>query len=388
MIKREDFYPILFKSLETYFKEVYNREVNVSFNYSKGSDRLFVFCPPSFIARRIPPKGLLTFLYSEYNVRNNFFKYYLGKIGVLVATRSFGLFAKASIYLDSRNVLPQNSFIAPNNRSIRIFNYDTMMVDCIIKDSFTNKFFLNQLNFRRENNYSFVPPLIDFGDQWFRESIMLGNPLARVTDEKKYKSSMSCAIQLMGIVAKDTKKFVDSGSYTSNLIKDIVKKLRIAGQKKHINSQEALLSIIKQLESILSLSKLIIPTVLSHGDLQTGNIWLDRNGKTWIYDWETNGRRSVWYDSATLLLSLRRKSGIEKMWKNYQSDAVIQALLHNDENSRYSALQIRQIVSIVILEDIQFYLDDLLELPKDFGGPIFDLFAKRLITLKYDNLDE
>ncbi len=382
MIRREDFYPILFKTIETYFMEVFRSEIKLSFDQTKNSDRLYVFSPPSFISRRKAPKGLSTFLYSEYNIRGNFFKFLLGKLGVFVATHSFGYMALRSIYFSPTGVFPECVFIVPNNRSIRVFNYEIMMVDCIIKDSFTNKYFINQLNFRKSHQYSFVPPLIDCGDQWFREPIMLGNALARVTSEHKYNKGIQQAIHAIGIIAKDTIQFEHAGKYVRYLIEDLLPKIDEAAKRKHIKSQAAILYIVKQLENGLKSSIFNVPVVLGHGDLQTGNIWLDKQGKIWIYDWETSGMRSVWYDAATLLLSLRRAGGIENMWKNYYCENVISSLLYNDERKDYSLEEIRQIVSIVLLEDIQFYLDDLLELPNDFGGWIFDLFARRLINLK------
>ena len=113
---------------------------------------------------------------------------------------------------------------------------------------------------------------------------------------------------------------------------------------------------------------------MSHGDFQGGNIWVDQTGKTWLYDWETAGRRSVWYDSAVLLFSLRRAYG----WKTLLDEKLPTQICSCDPVKDRTAEDYETIKHIVLLEDIVFYLEDMLELPQDWGAKIYDDFAQRM----------
>ena len=81
----------------------------------------------------------------------------------------------------------------------------------------------------------------------------------------------------------------------------------------------------------------------SHGDFQAGNIWRDEHGKTWIYDWETVGIRSSWYDQAVMFGGLRRGMDYAAF---LQSDAS--GWLDKNEGEATKIL--------IILEDIIFQL--------------------------------
>lgn len=384
MIKRENFFEIFFPTVERYFKEVYGEDVKLSFAY-KGEKKanLFIYPRLSAAASRNVSKKARSFFYSEWNVRGSFIKRLAAKLYVYIMTHSRGLFAQYRFHLEPEKMLSKDLVIAPNNRSIRIFDYKSGLVGCIIKQGFTKKYFENQLKFRLQHKYSFVPPLTDYGDNWFREPIMYGHPLARVTDEEQYNKSIEQARTDVAIIAKDTLKYRGCDEYVKELLATLYKGLAEARDIKRIKWADNLENVIHRLACNLKDCTFNIPVVLSHGDLQTGNIWVDTIGKTWVYDWETVGYRSIWYDTATLLLSLRREGGIERLWQSLNCREVSEKVLANDSCKNYSDTELRQIVSIVVLEDIAFYLEDMLELPRDFGRDIFDSYVKKLDALKF-----
>ena len=123
-----------------------------------------------------------------------------------------------------------------------------------------------------------------------------------------------------------------------------------------------------------------VPLCMSHGDFQGGNIWVDQAGKVWIYDWETADRRSVWYDSAVLQFSLRRAYGWKTLWSEKRPEAVCAC----DAETMRTEEEFDAIKAIVFLEDVIFYLEDMLELPEDWGAQIYDEFAKRMWSLFED----
>ena len=108
--------------------------------------------------------------------------------------------------------------------------------------------------------------------------------------------------------------------------------------------------------------------------------WVDDQGKTWLYDWETADRRSVWYDSAVLCYSLRRAYG----WQTYLKDPSPTQLLQCDPVKTRTQEELTRIQSVILLEDMVFYLEDMLELPQDWGAQIYDGFADRMLQLFND----
>lgn len=380
MLDREDFYKILIETLEFYYNKTQNKNVKVSYDKFKDSDELFIYPRLSYISRRITPSGAKKFLYSEYNIRNSFIKYLCGKLMVFLGTHTFGLGASKKIYI-SNDIVGKNEFISPQNRSVRIFNYETLTVDCVAKSGFTDFYFNNQLKFREDCNYDFVPKLLEHGERWFRERIMLGHALARVTVEEDYKKAVSDVLLYLRIIANDTMVFITADKYVAMLAEEIKEKLSRAVNNKKIKYVAQLIEETDKIVQKTLTFDFTVPLVTSHGDLQSGNIWVDKEKKTWIYDWETVKQRSVWYDCATLLYSIRRAGGLE----NLINSNDISEIYVCDNRSDYSADETYVIKTIVLLEDILFYLDDMNGLPFEYGNDIFDKFSLRVLNILKGN---
>ena len=95
---------------------------------------------------------------------------------------------------------------------------------------------------------------------------------------------------------------------------------------------------------------------LSHGDLQSGNVWVE-NGtdKIYIIDWESYGKRSAEYDKATLYGGIRR------------SDKLADYVKVKDDTH-----------ATVLLEDLIFRLKELKSLPENFGAEDFKRYVEIL----------
>lgn len=373
MIAREDFFTILENTLNTYFRLV--RNADDAFSYEEGpGEKLIINAKLGFISRFPAPRGLLTFLNGEYNIRGNFAKYLAGHAAATLIW-AFPQLGQTRTCRIAKGLLGKNAFIYPQNRSVRIFDYESGQVDCIVKSGFSDKYFNNQLQFRLAHRYDFMVPLSAHGDIWFREPILDGHPLARTKNGKAYQKGLDDAVRGIRRLAEDTRSEVCASEYAQALLADIEPKLRRAAGEKQIQYSEPLLHTAQAAAEILSRSD-TVELCLGHGDFQSGNIWVDPSGKTYIYDWETVGRRSVWYDSAVLNYSLRRAYG----WKSLLDCAAPEAMRACEQSKRvapdYAAMK-----SAVWLEDILFYLDDLLELPGTSGREIFDAFAGRMVKL-------
>lgn len=380
MVSREDFYNILSASVTKYFQEAHGKDVCFSYTKRDACQRLIINGKLGFISPFPPPSGLRKFLLAEYNVRGSKIKYLIGKAAALLLSAFPQIGNLKNAYI-TEGVLGKHTFISPQNRSIRFFDYEAMVVDCVIKEGFTDKYFANQLAFRKQYQYDFILPLLESAKCWFREPILLGNPLARVTDERKYAKAEQDALRHIRTLAEDTLTYESAQEYVGSILKHIEALVAQAVSRKQIQYASQTLTLARNAAGMVMETSMQIPLCMSHGDFQGGNIWLDKQGKTWLYDWETAGRRSVWYDSAVLCYSLRRAYG----WASLMQDAQPQRICNCDPQKVRDTEEYACIKRIVLLEDIAFYLEDMLELPEDWGAQIFDSNMERLWMLFKEN---
>lgn len=383
MVLREDFYSINEKTLHTYFLNTLGHDIKIETldnprpMFAHGA---MVYPVINTISNRFPSLKVLRYVFSEFNVRNNFLKYLAGKAYTAASFFTLGLLAAKVLRFSSRQ-LPSNVLIWPCNRKIRIFDFKQNYVDSVVKDGFTKKYFENELSFRLNADYSFVPPILNHGDNWYREPILPGKPLARIKNNLLYELSCNDTLKFLKEIVEKTKKFVNCIDYSQSLLDRINLLVPLASEKKKIQTSVNILSIAKRACQHAQKFNGDIPVSVSHGDLQSGNIWVDvKNKKTYIIDWETNCYRSIWYDPATLLLSIRRHHGVINMVENIHTDLVKNSILINDDRKDY---QIESIIGIIILEDILFYLEDNLELPMDWGGDLIDKYIGQLMLLNW-----
>lgn len=369
MLVREDFYKILRDTIIEYVQMVLGKKMRCDYVPFDGCEAWVVNSVLGFVSRKPVPYGVRNYMKSEYNVRGSIVKNLLGKVAVDLITTFPNIGATRNIYV-SKGIFDGPVFIVPQNRSIRFYNYETMQVECIVKSGFTSKYFDNQAAFRNAYNYDFMNPMMAQGKGWFREPVLQGHPLVRTTDEKLFVKGMEDALRYLKILATDTLEYTHSKEYIDGLKTDAIAKIEKAKVEKEITKGDIALQLVEKAVSLASKENEDIPTCISHGDFQSGNIWIQPNGKTLIYDWETAGRRSVWYDSATLSYSLRRAYGWQSMLKDQDYASLFNCLPDGVKTSRSKV----SISGILLLEDILFYLDDMLELPENWGNSDFDRF--------------
>ena len=122
-----------------------------------------------------------------------------------------------------------------------------------------------------------------------------------------------------------------------------------------------------------------IPIVNSHKDLQGGNILVTPQ-QTWIIDWETQGRGSRWFDAITMLYGTRYPGGIKALVNDVNKHMVPNTIGERDGWSE------KQILAIFLLEDLEFYLEDMLELPGAAGSATFDRYMTELQGINWSEL--
>lgn len=379
MLYREDFYNILRDTIIKYARVVLGKNICCEYTPFEGSEPWLVNRLLGFVSRSPVPSGVGVYMKSEYNIRGSFFKNLIGKVAVYIITKHPEIGSSRIVYVSS-GVFKPNVFIVPQNRSIRFYDYETMKVDCIVKTGFTNTYFDNQTSFRKANHYDFLNPMLMSGEDWFQESILKGHPLARTTDTSLFEKGKEAAFQYLKSLATDTLEWKPIKEYVSLLKEELLVKIDRAKKSKSIIETEAAIRLIEKASALELKYNQDIPTCISHGDFQSGNIWIEPTGKTLVYDWETVGRRSVWYDSATLYYSLRRAFGWSKMLEDKTTDGLYKCI----PDTVKIEMDRKTIIGVVLLEDILFYLDDMLELPDNWGSEIFDKFIRVIKELNFE----
>lgn len=373
MLLREDFYKILRETIVNYAQSVHQTEIRCEYEPFEDSEPWLINTILGFVSRTPTHDGVRTYMKSEYNIRGSFIKNVIGKAAVDIIATFPNIGSNKKIYI-SKGAFAPSMFIVPQNRSIRFYDYERGTVDCMVKAGFTSKYFDNQAQFRKKYQYDFLNPMSLSGDGWFQERILFGHPLIRTTNEILFRKGTENALKYLTIIAKDSIEWFSAKEYISDLTKVAFKKIQIAEKKKDIKRAETAKHLIKKACDYTRNLDKKIPTCMSHGDFQAGNIWIEPNGKTLIYDWETAGRRSIWYDSATLSYSLRRTFGWPMLLKDKKMDKLELCMPKGMDVQICKS----EIVGILLLEDMLFYLDDMLELPKDWGYEIFDRFIENI----------
>lgn len=369
MLDREPFKKVLISTINEYFHNVAKKDIKAAEIQENGLTAAYVFMKPFFVSYFPFPDGLAEHLYSEYNIRGSILKYIIGKAGVFATLNSGALLAKDKIFI-SEEAKNEGFFIGPCNRTIRFYYYKEEYVDIIVKKGYRNDFLANQIAFREKVDIPFIPKILEHGDNWYREAIMHGNALARVRSDRVYKQALKQVDDALQTLASYERKTVSSADYCDQLRGEAIR-LAKAIDNGMADNLSAVLSELK-------IDTMKVPIAISHGDLQSGNIWVERNGKTLIYDWETVARRSVWFDPTVLYRNLHSGCFAVNIYQSLNADKRIFA---NDINKdEYGEREYRIIEKIIVLEDLIFCLNEATQLLPEYALPrtriVVDSFEK------------
>lgn len=376
MLVREDIYTILSETLEDYFHTVQNNDVSVKVEKSLLRNSYVVYPRLGVVTHRFPAWAVAKNIYDQFNVQGNILRKIAAWGYITLCFLSGGLMASRSLYISDTKWCRRNRYIMPCNRKIRIFDYGEGYVDAILKIGFSDLCFKNEIFYRLTPNYVFIPPLIKHGSRWYREELLSGRALVRL-NEPLYSEAVEKTKQSMGTLYRDTLHYEDISSYSSRMVVSIQDKLPTLQEKKNI-SVDYLLSVLNKCQELIKDAKMKVPLVTSHGDLQTGNIKFDANKRVTIYDWETAKERSVWFDMGKLLLYSQRKGGYAFMIEHRDTPEVKEALLAFDNND-YS---MDKVVAVLVIEEMDFFVDEIIDLPGSIGTEIMDRLTDELKQTK------
>jgi len=340
MLKREDFYDINEKTLKNYYSDC------------KTVKKLYIYPELNAIVVSCPSRAVKRYLYTEYRVSGSFIKRLAVRAYAFVMLNSFGLFAARSIKLPAS--AGRNTLIYPCNKKYRIFDFDKNTVSVIPKVGFPVGDLKNEIDFRKSSDAEFVPSLISYSDKGYTEDIIDGYPVARASKREEELSDK--AFSIWESYSARSRSTVDRGRYAGELLS---KTGMLLGELEALNKSvdsKRVLSLAEKLSDEMSAYTGSVTLSLSHGDLQSGNVWVENEtDKIYIIDWESYGKRSAEYDKATLYGGIRR------------SDRLADYVKVMDDTH-----------ATVLLEDLIFRLNELKSLPENFGAEDFEHYVEIL----------
>jgi hypothetical protein len=309
--------------------------------------------------------------YVSFDVQGNLPKKLFAWTYITLCFLTFGLLADASMRLSDYSVWFRDMLVVPSNRKIRIYRYDKGFVDSILKEGFNDYYFNKELEVRKTPEFDFILGLLGYGKRWYRERLLKGRCLVRVAPDK-YDAYMQRVISDLSLFYARNIKEVNAGRYISQLAEEYEEKLKQVEDTKHIKCGDKIRKVINLVHEKSGSSKESIHLTLTHGDLQTGNIYLDeQNDKIYIIDWETVKGKSIWYDSATVLCETRRKDKFSTMINARNNDDVQHNVLYFDPVKQRD---MNLVAGVLTLEELGFFLDEIIDLPGEMGSEIIERY--------------
>lgn len=371
MFEREDIYGILETTMHHYYKEVYHKDIDVSISKSHFGKRLLIYPRLGIIVSRFPSWAVIRRTYVSFDVQGNLPKKLFAWAYITLCFLTFGLLAHASMKLSDYSVWTRGTILIPSNRKLRIYRYDNGYVDSMLKDGFNDYYFNKELEVRKNPKFDFILGLLDSGNRWYREKLLRGRCLVRVSSDK-YDFYLKKVLTDLAILYSRNTSDVKAGQYICELAKEYSDKLQKVIEQKHIKCGNKIEKVIDRVKDTLGESNTLIPITFTHGDLQTGNVYLDElTDKIYIIDWETVKRKSIWYDSATILCATRRKDKFSGMINARFDAKVKQNVLYFDPDMKRD---MNLVAGVLLLEELGFFLDEIIDLPDEIGSEIIERY--------------
>ena len=238
----------------------------------------------------------------------------------------------------------------------------------MLKDGFNDLYFKTELSFRKNPIHPFIPKIVKSGNRWYRELILDGKGLVRIP-EPKYSEKLQQTLSDLMMLQASTRKEADALAYCQDMQKYIIESLPVLKVTKHIQTTDYIKDVTNKCYRYVEQHNQTIPMALSHGDLQTGNIFVESAGNVILIDWETATLRSVWYDMGRLILYSQRKGKYAAMVNGRNSVTVKDALLVSDGDKERD---MNLVCAILIIEEIKAFVDEIIDLPGSIGTEIMD----------------
>jgi hypothetical protein len=369
--KREKFYNINNKTLEKYFSEIKRLSHRVKIcgsndTFSINKSYFFVYPKINAIVTKNNSEEVRKYIFKEFSNNPNLLKRFAIYFYTRLLLKSKGMFSDKCISIEPKIKDENSLLIFPGNKKIKIFNFKENYVDNIVKEFFIDYCFNKELDFRLNNTkYDFVLGVDRYSNRWYREKIIDGVSLPRISDKNKHKLFKVNVNKLLDLLQEDTKTEIKIGEHVNTLVSKIKKESRkLEDKSKKFNFERNLEKFVMYLVNMIANKKDIILLSLSHGDMQEGNVIIRRaDEKIFIIDWETWGERTIWYDKLMFNYNLRNIYKFINNFKKYIFD--YKNIICKDKNDIFTTnLNRRKVIAIIfILEDLLWQIEESNDFP-------------------------
>lgn len=368
MLEREDFYSILQKTLEKNAACLGITSKHIQMGKGKKGRTLFINPKLNAILSASPAPAVIDFLKTEYNVGGSIYRQIAVKAYLWMATTFVRRFSHSSITFSYRHNL-NNLLIYPCNKKIRLFDFEQSIVYTVLKDGFPDTYIKRETAFRMERANDFIPGILEAKSHIYSEHIIQGRPLARINDTSFVEDCKKKAYELV-LHLSTQKKIINAKDYIRRLALECKKALL---QKPIYKDEKIVQKVFEYIAS--EMPNETIPLLLSHGDLQPGNIWMDdQRDRLVIIDWETVKERSPFYDYAALYWDLRKDKNMQRLYELVLSKSQQLSL-------KYQCAE-KTIALTVLAEELAYQTEELESFPENIGIKEYEQVIDQYTHLK------
>lgn len=385
--RRENFYEINNKTLEKYFSEINQLSHHVRIcghksTYSANKSYFFVYPRINAIVTKDNSVEVRKYIFKEFSNNPNLLKRFAIYFYTRLLLKSKERFSDKCISIEPKIKDDISLLIFPGNKKIKIFNFKENYIDNIVKESFIDYCFNRELDFRKSNTkYDFVLGIERYSNRWYREKIIDGISLPRISDKNKHKLFKVNVNKILDLLQENTKKEIEIGDYVKKLVYKIKKESRkLKDKSEKFNFEKNLEKFLTYLISKIINKKDVILLSLSHGDMQEGNVIIRKiDEKIFIVDWETWSERTIWYDKLMFNYNLRNIYKFINNLKNYLFN--YKDIICEGRDGIFTAdLNQRKVIAIIfILEDLLWQIEE----SNNFPGEIVSYSVEKCFSKSF-----
>jgi hypothetical protein len=359
MQKREDFDYLLLETINCFF----NGEITICrIKNEQNWNTMFTYSLLNSIVSINPSLKVKNFIKTEYQLREDSIRKMVVKIYVGILLSSRGILSSGKLYLNvSSKMSIDDILIYPCNKKIRLFDFKNDSIYVLPKIGFPTKGIDREIEFRTQNTQIAVLPLQNIGKHSYKETIIDGNPLARVGNKQRYDELKLRSLQLLREMNKSSIHQICVEEYNKSL-NSRVSNLTVSIEQNNNELRNRILILSQKYCNLIKNEDFFVELTLSHGDFHHGNIWVEnKTDLIKIIDWESVSTRTKWYDLFTLYGGLREINGIHDLFESikYKTKLKFEVLLEY-ANPYVATLE-------VLFEDLVYRLDDFSDLPFSIG---------------------
>lgn len=238
--------------------------------------------------------------------------------------------------------------VVPGNRRLRLLDFARQRAVVATKLGYESQSLSIERTMRTERRADFMVPILESDPDagWLEEPLLEGWPLPRAPRTHDQRASLQWAREAVAKWAQPAAQRRDTEGYLRELLGRLTEDLRLAHDRFHA-LQSVPGALLAQLKA-WALEDSSVELLLSHGDLQGGNLWLEADrSRVLILDWESCALRARDYDGWVQRLGTRSPLGLSHRIAQAVDDPAVP----------------RSRLALFLLEDWQWFLTEALDVP-------------------------